>query len=424
MAADFLRRYRYDGAFLVFPLYLLVSGLSEIAQTVSPRRLVGVVLLWILPITGIRLRRAAETIQKLNADLDARVTASVAELRLTTSRLNEAQKLIGLGNWEHRLAANELWWSQQTYHLLGLDPGETTPSTEAFIRCLHPDDRERVRAAIAELHDSGKPYSINYRVRLPDGTIRHFRDEGGAEFDDDGNITRILGTIQDVSEQIELEHEVIAISERKRTQIGHDLHDTLAQDLTALTLLLKGVESRMLDANSSSKDDFEQLYAITGNAIATTRSLAVGLSPMLVGNIGLAAGLAENSRRVYRVDCRVSVAGNIQVGDGIHARQVYRITQEAIANAVRHGQASRIDILAAAADGQFSLEISDNGVGFRSPVSTETETETETEIEKGMGLRIMDYRARQIGGDLIVSRRDEGGTLVSFTCQWGAEVAE
>ena len=312
-------------ALSVFPLYLLASGSFDIAQTVLPRRLLGVVLLWTLPIVGIRLRRAADTIQALNNDLDAKVTASVKELQQTTTRLDEAQKLSGLGNWEVRADTGEMWWSQQTYSLLGLDPNVSTACIDTFIECVHADDRARVRKAIDGIQESGRSYSINYRVRLPNEAVRYFRDQAAAEFSDDGSIKRVLGTIQDVSDQIELEHEVIAISERERTSIGHDLHDTLAQDLTALTLLIKSVESRLGEKAQASDEEFKQLYAITSTAIATTRTLAIGLSPVQIGDMGLVAGLeriAEHARSLNQIDCSVNVAGNIPVGEGIHARQV------------------------------------------------------------------------------------------------------
>jgi signal transduction histidine kinase len=394
-------------------LYLLVSDSAEIAQTVVPRRLLGAVLLWTLPIAGIRLRRAADTIQLLNNDLDSKVTASGKKLRLTMARLNEAQRLTGFGNWEVRTDTGEVWWSQQTYLLLGLDPSASTACINSFIECVHADDRVRVREAMDEIREKGRPYSITYRVRRPDDTVRHFRDQAAAEFDDDGGITRIVGTIQDVSDQIELEHEVIAISERERMSIGHDLHDTLAQDLTALTLLIKNVESSLGKKTRASEEGFQQLYEIASNAIATTRALAVGLSPVQIGDIGLVAGLervAAHARSLYRIDCSVNVAGRIPVGDGIHARQVYRIVQEAVTNAARHADASKITIFATNIGGRFRVEIMDDGIGFVPPSTAGA----------GMGLRIMEYRARRVGGDLSVSRRDEGGTVVLFTCQWAS----
>jgi two-component system CheB/CheR fusion protein len=112
--------------------------------------------------------------------------------------------------------------------------------------------------------------------------------------------------------------------------------------------------------------------------------------------------LASRTRMIFKIDCRFQCAKAVQVEDNNTATHLYRIAQEAVTNAIKHGQAAHIRIGLRSSPAQMVLAVTDDGIGIDHAARPQT----------GMGLRIMDYRARMIGGTLAVSRKTKGGTEV------------
>jgi signal transduction histidine kinase len=138
------------------------------------------------------------------------------------------------------------------------------------------------------------------------------------------------------------------------------------------------------------------------------RDLSHGLIPVDVEANGLPEALrrlANNAERLFNVDCTFQEVERALVHDNTSATHLYRIAQEAVNNAVRHGEADRIKLVLAAGDEQIRLQVRDDGTGF----------ETEDVTDAGMGVRIMSYRARIIGGTLDISSALGEGTVVTCT---------
>jgi signal transduction histidine kinase len=113
---------------------------------------------------------------------------------------------------------------------------------------------------------------------------------------------------------------------------------------------------------------------------------------------------------MYRTDCRFEVAGEIPIRDTTAAIHLYRIAQEALNNAIRHAKASRIVVRLTREAHRASISVEDDGKGIDPPHPDDPA------FSPGMGLRIMGYRAKMIGGRLEVRRRPGGGTIVTCTC--------
>src|SRR5206468_4252280 len=130
-------------------------------------------------------------------------------------------------------------------------------------------------------------------------------------------------------------------------------------------------------------------------AILQTRLVARGLSPVVLESEGLMSALqelADYTERMFRVACHFQCQAPVLVDDHAIATHLYRIAQEAISNAIRHGRASRLRICLEESNQQITLEIRDNGAGLPKDLTR----------AKGMGLRIMGYRATMVGGTLTV----------------------
>lgn len=144
--------------------------------------------------------------------------------------------------------------------------------------------------------------------------------------------------------------------------------------------------------------------------VGQARSLARGLAPVENDERGLQFALedlAHTTSRLHSVDCQCICDSPVSIFDNHCANHLYRITQEAIANATRHGKASVIRLHLNSDEHSVRLVIEDNGSGIPNPLPG----------PPGMGLSIMQYRARTIGGELEVAPRPEGGTIVACTFQ-------
>jgi len=213
------------------------------------------------------------------------------------------------------------------------------------------------------------------------------------------------------------EQQVLAVSDRERHRIGQDLHDGLCQHLTGTAFACKVLEDKLRGRNLPEADDAAEIGELVETAIEQARQTARGLLPLpLDTEHGLESALhelASSIRNVFGVPCAFRAYGNTDPTDQTVATHLYRIAQEATHNAVRHGQPKRIEIALTQAEDRVELTVSDDGVGI-------PEVLPET---NGLGLRIMAYRARSIGAELAVRRRDRtGGTIV--TCRAPRAVTE
>jgi signal transduction histidine kinase len=212
--------------------------------------------------------------------------------------------------------------------------------------------------------------------------------------------------VRDITRRKRLEREVLAISERERTAFSRELHDSLGQQLSGITYLTNVLRDRLREACSSEAAAAERISGLLKQAIEQTRAVARGLSPVRPEPEGLTAALRELAARsgeVFEIECGFRCRRPVLVGDSEAATHLYRIAQEAVHNAHRHGQAKRITISLTRTQKQVRLRIADNGTGIG----------TLSPRRRGLGLRIMQYRAGLLQGTVSVRPRLEGGTEVS-----------
>lgn len=134
-------------------------------------------------------------------------------LKGSESQLREAQALAKIGHWQADIVSGDLVWSDEIYRIFGYEPGSFEPSVEAFNNAVHPDDIKLVRKSEEQARQSGL-HDVVHRIVRPDGTIRHVHELGQAETDDAGNLIRLTGTVQDVTERVESETRLRESEER------------------------------------------------------------------------------------------------------------------------------------------------------------------------------------------------------------------
>lgn len=156
----------------------------------------------------IDARRATEaSLRSLRDDLELQVATRTARLQETTALLEEAQRIGQIGHWEWDIAKGTLNWSEQVYRLFGLSPRSPIASYERFLDTVHPDDRERVAAAVEQGLKNGE-YRIQHRVLWPDGSVRHMQEIARVTYGTEGQPLRMVGMVQDITESQRLQDQL------------------------------------------------------------------------------------------------------------------------------------------------------------------------------------------------------------------------
>jgi PAS domain S-box-containing protein len=362
------------------------------------------------------VRRTADlsrVVESLHAEMEER---KLAEARLAESELGlaTAQKLAHIGSWSWDVARNRVTWSDELFRIYGLVPQSRPMSYENYLELVHPEDRTLVEEIVSRSFRTGEPFGIDHRLLRPDGSVRWVHGLGQVVMGENGPL-RMHGTAHDITERKlaeterkRLEQEILEVSNQEQERLGQDLHDDLGQLLIGIAFMSKTLEKKMGKKLLTETEAMSEIRRLVNRAIAKTKSLARVLCPVSLETEGLATAiqeLAASTHKVFNVSCVFEVGEALPITSHLAAMHLYRIVQEAISNAVRHGRADRIWIVLES-DGNAGLRlgIRDNGIGFR-PGSDD---------HKGLGLRLMQYRAGLIGGTLDI-RSDAMGTAV--TCR-------
>jgi two-component system, LuxR family, sensor kinase FixL len=249
---------------------------------------------------------------------------------------------------------------------------------------------------------------VEFDGRRNDGS--HFAAAGLLSRFDVAGRNHCLVVLQDVSERKQLERAILQAVNREQYRIGNDLHDGLGQELTGIALMLRGVAGRLASEYAPILPEIESITRLVNNAIESTRALARGLSPVNLERGGLQdalEGLAMHAAELYGVQivCTHRVKTIRPLGAEL-ANHLYRIAQEAVRNAVRHGRARTIRLHLHGARAKVRLTVTDDGTGM--PVDAVDAA--------GMGLKIMQYRARMLGGEVRFERVEPQGTRIVCEC--------
>jgi PAS domain S-box-containing protein len=220
-----------------------------------------------------------------------------------------------------------------------------------------------------------------------------------------GRVVAGAGVGADISERARMERQVALTADEQRRQLGHDLHDSLGQQLTAIGFLANALKSH-LEPGAPSGGVADKLETVVEAAKTQLRAIIKGLAPLEVDANSLVVALeelAKATRETHGVDCRFHCAAALQAGSDFAANQLFLIAREAVHNAVKHGRPEAI-VMRLEQTPALRLSIEDDGAGI---------APTDTERGDGMGLRIMHYRSRIAGGVLKIEARADGGTLVT-----------
>lgn len=345
-----------------------------------------------------------------NTDIDDLKSAEAEyrrELEFTRVLVSKTSALIVLFDEEARF----LHTNRAAAAISGYSEEELAGRALWEVGMTRPEDEPRLREMFRrQLAGEDNPLT-EIRLRTKTGEWRAVEISSTATRKADGGIDRIIVTGIDVTEKSRLQQEVLSISEQEHARIGHDLHDGVGQTLTGIASLLEALEA---DLSGPQQKNAACIRELVQQSVLEVRRMSHGLSPAAVRNRGLGGSLqllAETVRNNYRTACSCEIDTSIVITDPDKETHLYRIAQEAVNNAIRHGRPKQVRLkLLRLNAAECEMRVTDNGRGLKNRPNGEGH---------GIGLRVMSYRAGLIGGLLKITKQPSGAG-VSVSCRFPA----
>lgn len=226
--------------------------------------------------------------------------------------------------------------------------------------------------------------------------------------DGKGEVVGTSTSARDISRRRQLEDQIVKISEWEQQRLAQDLHEGLGQQLAGISCLSNTLMGMLADKGTAEADLAAKISKLLDTAVAQSRDLAHSLQPVAAEPNGLITVLDELADRVssvFGINCRFDCPEPVLLHDNTTATHLYRIAQEAVTNAMRHGAARSIEVSLRATPQEIILTVRNDGKRFK----------RKTHGRTGMGLGIMSYRASKVGGNLVVQPGSRGGAEVICT---------
>lgn len=342
-------------------------------------------------------------------------------LRQSESLLAQAQAQVKLGSWRLDVNQDTLEWSEECRRIFAV-PADEPLTYQRFLDAVHPDDRERVNRSWNDAL-KGMPYDIQHRIVVRGATL-WVREIAELEFSAAGEICIGVGTVQDITDMKLKELELLRsrtmirelaahnerIREEERTRISRELHDEMGQWLTALRLDAAMLQMRIVPSDNQLARTLCDMKESIDNMIKVVRDIASSARPEALdaGLLSAAQWLLTNFKErtgvSFSIDFDPKMAADIFGLDEPRTVAAFRILQESLTNVARHSNATQVTVSMTRDDEDFSMSISDNGVGFNPRIVREG---------AGFGLMGMRERALMFGGVSSIESRPCKGTRVS-----------
>lgn len=326
-------------------------------------------------------------------------TSWAEEHHLLTTVVHDSNDAITVQDFE----GNIKFWNLGAKRMYGYTTAE---ALKMNVRQIAPrNGTDDALALLKRLREGEKVRSFEAQRLTKEGRLLDVWITVTTLTDEAGNLVAVATTERDITERKRLERELLAIREKEQKLIGREMHDSMGQMLTGIAIKSKALELNLKSKSLHESADAADICELASEAIAQTRRLARMLYPVEIETGGIVSalqGLASNTKELLKISCQFKCNDTIPIRDPVTARHLYRIAQEAVTNAARHGKAKKIRIELTSAKGRITLKVANDGKDFPRNLAK----------KKGIGLKIMEYRAKMIGGILDVGRGRKGGTIV------------
>lgn len=399
--------------FFIPPLYHL-----DFHRTTSPRLIWFVMFAILAAGFSAERQRAAMLLKRARDELEERVTARTVELGRSEAYLLAAQRMSHTGCWARNIGTGEIYWSEEYFQIVGLDPRTAKPSWGLSTSLWHTNDRERAEATIATALTEKRGYEMDARIVRPDGSIRYVHSFGQPVFNSAGDVAEFMGVLVDVTERKRAERALGRLRERalrarfsamldERTRLARELHDTLLQGFTGVALKLVAITNQV-DGAPGIRAQLRELIGLAQETLKDARQSVWDLRSGAPPGDDLATTLragAENALRGSGLGLEFEAHG---VPGSVHPEveaALIRVMQEAIVNTMKHAAARTVRLTLRYEDRRVRLSIADDGSGFA--------VDPDLQSYSGhWGLIGMRERAGQLRGTLSIQSDAGSGTEI------------
>ncbi|MGI4751512.1 MAG: PAS domain-containing sensor histidine kinase [Janthinobacterium lividum] len=339
-----------------------------------------------------------------------------AELKLKEAkkRLEIALEASLTGIWEIDIITGQVYLDDFCCSLYGLNPVVFNKKYDTLLSCIHQNDRKNVELHIRQTIIGEKPLFIRFRAVATDQPVKYI--QARAQVVTYKNEKKcFIGTFTDISDKMASEMETIRIKEEnqqmilaaglqaeenEKKRISEVLHDGIAQTLYAIKLNIDQIKK------ASELPVFDQITDLLKQSIKEIRNISFELTPSILMDFGLTDTLEDMAARLSGKQLLIStsVINFSKTQSSQLQLNIFRIVQELVNNAIKHGSPSKISIEVVKKNKHISIVVSDNGVGFKS--------DADTKAPKGIGLSSIKNRLRLYKGTLQIEPNPAGGTTV------------
>lgn len=346
------------------------------------------------------------------------------DLRRSEDMLNLAQNIAKTGSWELNHLTNELKWSRELYRIFEMEENVCCNALyNAYREKIHPDDLAKLDKVVQYAIEHKRGYKYQHRIIKKDGSVKHILNIGEAIKDDDGNVTGLKGTAQDISDLVKAEEKLQQsyqqikqlvmhlheVREQERTSIAREIHDELGQQLTGLKMYVSWLNKKIVPQEQDIKERFVSAMELIEETIKTVRKISMDLRPSMLDDLGLLAALewqcSEFEKRSGISTAFINLTSNREVPAALKTG-LFRIFQESLTNVARHADAKKVVSSLKFEDDKFMLTITDDGKGFLL---------TDIGSRKTLGIFGMQERTKEMGGKYEIKSEPGIGTTVSVT---------
>ncbi|MEZ5944594.1 MAG: histidine kinase [Planctomycetaceae bacterium] len=268
---------------------------------------------------------------------------------------------------------------------------------------VHETDRQKALMDLERSFAEGTRYRSEFRIVRGDGSVRYILAQGQVQQRDDPDLPVLVAIHVDVTRQRELEQAMTQQLEREQNRISQELHDGIGQQLTGLGLLARSLDQTLRKEASPHAQLARDVAEAVPTIVREFRQIIRDLMPAELDAEGLPAvltKLAADVENYSKIECHVTARGECTVPNDEHARQLFRIVQEAVNNAVKHSNARRLDIVLDVRKKEYELTVSDDGVGLAHA------------DPNGMGMRVFRHRVESLGARLDIWSEINQGTTI------------
>jgi PAS domain S-box-containing protein len=427
---------------LIFNVFFLHTPPRLTPSAVALPYLLNFMLFAVLGVWfGSVRQRAEQSLLRARATLEERVVERTAELERVNRELRreaeergraeeqlrrsewylaEAQRLSHIGSWARSIISWEtVHWSRELYHIFGFDPDQGMVSREAARERIHPAGLAALDDAVKKSLADHSDFRVAHRLVLPNGSTRYVQTLGHPVLDSTGEVVEFVGVVMDVTRRRRAGRALRRARERaltarfaavleERTRLAREVHDTLIQGFTGVSLKLLAVSNR-LTGPTDAVQGVRDVLKLAQRTLEDARRAIWDIRPAALGHSDLPSALAGIARDIVagtRLALDWFIDGNPYPLDPVAQAIILRVAQEAMANVVKHAAASRVRISLSYEPSGVRLSVKDDGCGFA------LDGQHLRAHAGHWGLLGMGERAAQAGGQLGIRSAVGDGTEI------------